>query len=79
MPGRRAIREAPSGSSGAGRCAPHLAVGARRRAVCAITVLTYSSDGIAGVVDLLEGDEELGRVVRHPAAMEQAVKEVGSL
>jgi hypothetical protein len=31
-----------------------------------------------GVVDLLEGDEELDRVVRHRAAMEQAVKEVGS-
>jgi hypothetical protein len=41
-------------------------------------VLTHSSDGIAGVVDLLEGDVELGRVARHPAAMEQAVKEVGS-
>jgi hypothetical protein len=32
----------------------------------------------AVVVDLLEGDEELGRDVRHPAATEQAVKEVGT-
>jgi hypothetical protein len=32
-----------------------------------------------GVVDLLEDDEELGRVVRPPAAMEPAVKAVGSL
>jgi hypothetical protein len=43
-----------------------------------IAVLTHASDGIAGVADLLEGDEELRRVVRHPSELEQAVKEVGS-
>jgi hypothetical protein len=43
-----------------------------------IAVLTHASDGIAGVADLLEGDEELRRVVRHPSELEQAGKEVGS-
>jgi hypothetical protein len=33
----------------------------------------------AGVLDLLQGDQELGCVLQHPAAMEKAVNEIGNL
>jgi hypothetical protein len=68
-----------SGRSGAGRRAPDPAVwGTSSSRLCDRNV-----DSLFGrhrdVVDLLEGDEELGRVVRHPAPMGRPSKTVGSL